>query len=819
MSITPPGTAPPGDAVPPTPGRGSSLARGSGLPQETTGFVGRRDEVARLTALLGTERLVTVVGPGGVGKTRVAVRAAAGAERDFGGCLAFLELSGMREAELLPGALAARLGIPDSDTRAPLDAVIGFLADRPALIVLDTCEHLARGCAELADALLSATPGVTVLATSRQSLGAPGERLFPIAPLPVGPDGGDAVELFEQRAAAVAPGFSVTPENRDAVVAICRTLDGVPLAVELAAARLRALPVDRLAAALDSRFRLLTGRNTQVERHRTLRTAIEWSHDLCTGAERLLWARLSVFAGSFSLAAAERICADDASAIPSGATAVALTDSPDAGDGVLDGIGVVEALIGLVDKSVVLREGGDGANAEDAEGDDRYRMLDTIREFGAERLAALGDADRMAGRHLDHFIALATEFGERMFDDDQLDRTRRMHQDHGNLQAALRYATSAPQPAGAAALSSGLWGYWHMIGRLADGRVWQTRVLEHLPGASAERSWALSVRSHMAVFQGDADVGVRDAEEAAAVARHIGDTWLEGRALMFVALGRTFLGDFEQAAAADERCARLVESGDNRTGLLLFHCIRAYLRLLRGDLDEAVASARRSLDVVGEGSGERWLQSYAHFIMGVASFLQARREHCFTAGCTGLRMKFELGDPIGTAYCLELLAWLAAEQDRFERAGWLLGAADVLWRRSGQRLSAQAILETFHADAERRATAALGEERFRELWRAGASHPLDEVIACAESDTDRLARVRVPRPSGPGDGPDGTPPLTRRELEVAALAVEGLSNREIAERLVISKRTVDAHMEHIFAKLGVTRRVKLAARLRTLNTD
>jgi non-specific serine/threonine protein kinase len=410
--------------------------RSGGLPAEVTGFVGRRAELAQLTGLLQTARLVTVTGPGGVGKTRVAFRAAALAAGRYPDGVRLVELSGLRDAELLPRNVAAGLGLPQSDSQ--LDAVLDSLHERQLLLILDTCEHLLDACAMFADAVLRACPGVTVLATSRQPLDVPGEHSCPVPPLPVpdspksasrapssrGPaedESGDAVELFAQRAAAAVPGFAVTAGNRAVVIRVCRRLDGIPLAIELAAVRLRALPLEQLAERLESRFRVLGGgRRSGLPRHQTLRTAIEWSHDLCTPAERALWARLSVFAGAFDVAAAEDVCAD---------ASLVRED-------------VVEALVGLVDKSVLLREDDGGT---------RYRLLDTLREFGGEQLAASGGEPEFQARHVTRYLAMAEHFGNHVFDDDQLGRYRAVRREHADIRAAIQYALALPGGDGEAA--------------------------------------------------------------------------------------------------------------------------------------------------------------------------------------------------------------------------------------------------------------------------------------------------------------------------------------------------------------------------------
>ncbi len=300
---------------------GTSSRMPGTLPPPTSGLVGREAELARARELLGRSRLVTITGPGGVGKSRLAVRAAAEAADRFRDGAHVVELSAVHDPALLAHTLAARLAIPglssaESGQGAQQDRLLGFIRERQLLLVLDTCEHLVDACAALADTVLREAPGVTVLATSRQPLDAAGEAVLQLAPLPVPEPGAatagkaDAVELFAQRAAAAVPGFTVTPENLADVITVCRRLDGIPLAIELATVRLRALSLHQMAERIDDRLRLLTGgRRSATPRHQTLRAAIEWSYSLCTPAEQLLWARLSVFAGGFDLAAAEAVCA------------------------------------------------------------------------------------------------------------------------------------------------------------------------------------------------------------------------------------------------------------------------------------------------------------------------------------------------------------------------------------------------------------------------------------------------------------------------------------------------------------------------------
>jgi non-specific serine/threonine protein kinase len=505
--------------------------RPSELPIEVTGFVGRQTELALLAELLVTSRLATVTEPGGVGKTRVSLRAAATVMQEFADGVCLVELSGLTDPELLPYTVATALGLPEQDPRSQLDVVLDYLRERKLLLILDTCEHLLDACAMLADLLIQASPDVTVLATSRQPLDVPGERTCQIAPLPVpeeedGTGSGDSVELFAQRATAVVPGFTITDANRVDVIKLCRRLDGIPLAIELAAIRPRAVPLEQLVDRLEDHFRVLTGgRRTALPRHQTLRVAIEWSYNLCSPGEQLLWTRLSVFAGAFDIAAAEEVCAE--------------------GQGIAQDE-VLELLIGLVDKSVVLR-------VEDKA--TRYRLLDSLREFGAERL---GDASTIRKLHIARYSRIAGYFGEQL-SDDQLGEFRSLRRDHANIRAALEYALALPG-AGLQAirLAADLHNYWVMSGLLREGNYWLTKLLDRFTESTTERARALNGRSHVRSFLGETAGALTDATEAIAVAEAIGDDAARGRGYLYKHLALTFGGSLAEAAPVDPVAAAVV---------------------------------------------------------------------------------------------------------------------------------------------------------------------------------------------------------------------------------------------------------------------
>jgi non-specific serine/threonine protein kinase len=755
------------------------------LPGEITGFVGRRRELAVLDGLLVTARLVTVTGPGGVGKTRVALRAAARARGRFADGAFLAELGGLHDPGLLPHTVASCLGLAEQDARAQADAIVDYLQGRQLLLVLDSCEHLIGACADLVGLLLRYAARVTVLATSRQPMNVLGEHCYPVPPLPVprleaghgesgmgeggaGRGRGDAVELFAQRATAASPGFAVTSGNRDDVIRLCRRLDGIPLAIELAAVQLRTLTLSQLSRRLEHRLGPLTGDRRAVLPHQqTLSATTQWSYDLCSEAEQRLWARLSVFAGSFDIPAAEAVCAG----------------------GPLAAEDVLPTLIGLVDKSVVLRSEEDGT---------RYWLLDTIREFGVGRLDS-GEAETAQDRHVAYFRALAGDFGAHAKDDDQLPRYRRLRREHPDLRAALGYALSVPgREREAARLAADLRAYWEISGLLREGIYWLTKLLLRFEDPSAERAWLLLTRGVLTTLQGDLAPAVADLELSVSLAQEHGETRACALGHAYLCLALTFSGRHAEAAAAGAVAGERLDALGHFAGLVSLDIHLGYLHLLSGEFDLAIERCEQGLGRLGT-SQERWARGYLLVIKAMALFFQGQDEASAAAARSALAKKHELGDTVGTAYCLEALGMLAVRQQRAERTAWLFGAADVLWDMAGTRLGGTAIMEELHQQAVKAAQDVLGEGRYAALFRGGAAQPLDRIVGLATADDDELPAA-----------PDLPGPLTEREREIAVLVAEGMSNRDIARQLAIAKRTVDAHLGHIFAKLGISSRVRLA---------
>ncbi|MGD0701757.1 MAG: LuxR C-terminal-related transcriptional regulator [Trebonia sp.] len=785
---------------------GNATERQEQLPSEASDFIGRAAELRRVQSLLRDNRLVTLVGPGGVGKTRVALRTADQVQTGYPDGVCLVRLSALRDPELLPHTVASALELPEQSGGSQLDAVLTHLRDRRLLLILDTCEHIIDAAAIFAEAVITEAPKVTVLVTSREPLDVTGESCYTLPALGLPDDDspgqgrGDAIELFALRAAGVVPGFAVTDENRADVIRLCTRLDGMPLAIELAAVQLRELPLkglaDRLERRIDRGIALLTGGGEDSDgRHRTLRDAIGWSYDLCTPAERALWSRLSVFAGSFGVDAVEEVCAS----------------------GELSRDQIFDTVVRLVDKSVITRD--DSASGEDSGQPTRYKMLDTIREFGAERLAASGGVADVRNRFIARYLSMARYFGQHVVDDDQLDRLRELRREHANLRAALEYTLDATESesrryADGAELAVALYGYWHMSGLLREGKYWLDKALDRFPDrTSAERGWALVVRGYLGAMQGEANEAVRDATAGTEIGLARGDLPLVARGYTYLTLALTIADRYDEARAAGAHAEQPLQTLNDRAGLRILDVHLAHVANLTGDVEGALHYARQVTDRFGETSEtgdsgqaaeikERWAQGWAWTIAAMAQFRDASRdEQTAQAARKALLAKHELYDVLGMAYCLEIHGWLADRANRHRRAAWLLGAADPLWERAGGRLGGTAGLLQVHEDAMGKTRAGLGAKRFDSVFTEAGKHPLEQMVQFAVSDDDEPAtdgaRWRVPGQ------------LTCREAEIADLAARGMSNRQIAEHLFISKRTVDAHLDHIYAKLGISSRIEL----------
>src|SRR3954452_6290680 len=500
------------------------------LPAELTSFVGRRAELAGVRQALEAGRLVTLIGAGGVGKTRLAVRAASAARRAFRDGVWLVDAAPLRDDELLAPTIAAALGLQSRAARWAPAVLAEQLAGRAMLLVLDNCEHMGEACAVGVEALLTRCPDRRVLAPSRQPLDIPGENLLAVQPLPA-PGYGDrcvapdvlgrfeAVTLFVERACALEPRFALTQENAAAIAELCYRLDGLPLAVELAAARVRHLSPQQMLDRLDPGYDLLRTRSRVTPpRQRSLRSLVEWSHDLCDEGERRFWARLSVFSGSFSAESAEAVCAG----------------------GELPREAVLPTLAALVDKSIVVSEPGDL--------EVRFRLLEVIRAYGHERLVAAGEEDALRRAHRDHFWAATTEDYLHWFGPDQLRLLRWCRQERDNLRAAIDFSLEdGGGQAAAAGLANALAGEAIINGLHAEGRHWIDKVLAVSGLPDRERATLLWVGASCALQQGDPDGAEPWLEEAIELASRLEERHETAMALAFLGSCRLMQGRLEEA--------------------------------------------------------------------------------------------------------------------------------------------------------------------------------------------------------------------------------------------------------------------------------
>ncbi|WP_406302232.1 LuxR C-terminal-related transcriptional regulator [Streptomyces sp. NBC_00885] len=757
--------------------------RGAGtLPAQTTRFIGRRRELSQARTLLSRGRLVTLTGPGGIGKTRLALQLAADVRRSFPDGVWLVELAALQDGQELAQTVAVRLRLGIEGISDPLPRLVEHVAGRRMLLVLDNCEHVLDASAALVATLLAASPELQVLSTSRQALTVSGEHIFPVPPMTlsssaVPAEQSEAVTLFADRAGAVRPDYALTSENAAVAEDICRRLDGVPLAIELAAAQMRALSAPQILMRLDDRFRLLSvGPRSALPRQRTLRAAIDWSYDLCTHEERLLWARLSVLSGGFDLEAAEQICS---------------------GDGI-DQHDVLGLITSLVDKSVLTcAEHGTRM---------RYGLLDTLRQYGREQLAASGEEHTLRERHRDYYRRVAEQAENEWFGPDQMAWFTRLHIEHSNLHAALTFTVNEPGHAQVAiGLAASLWS--HPLGFLGfgsfnEGRRWLDRALALDDEPSALRAKALFVDGLLAVFQGDIRSARARLQECQAMAAAGGEHPDLSRATVTLAgLVALFQADFPRAIVMlDEAFTRHEAAGDAGSAaitacMLTSACV---------NLDDPAATlhAERFLALC-EAHGAAWSSTHAQWAMGLDLYRRGLHQQAATLVQGGLRDKPLPYDQCGVAQCLEVLGWCAVAAGRDERAAMLMGAADAAWQVAGSMLTGLGHLQTGHQRVEAHLRKEMDAAVFAAATQAGRALTLEQAVAYALQDASVA--------DAPPPVQEASSPLTRREGQVADLVAEGMTNKEIAARLTISRRTAEGHVDHILTKMGFTSRAQIAA--------
>ncbi|KXF56488.1 LuxR family transcriptional regulator [Rhodococcus sp. SC4] len=754
--------------------------RSGNLPSELTSFVGRRREMTDARRLLTVTRLLTLTGIGGVGKTRLALRIAVDAQRAFDDGVWLVELGELQDETLVTDAVTAALALRDPTTRPALETLLGYFRDRRVLLVLDNCEHLVDAVARMADALLRACPELRILATSREPLGIGGEMVMRVPPLTV-PDPDrqpslqglpryEAVTLFTDRAVAAVPEFGLNEGNQGAVAGICQRLDGLPLPIELAAVRLRAMSAEQILQRLTDRYRLLTaGVRGAPSRQQTLRLCIDWSYELCSAQEQELWGRLAVFAGGFELDAAESICA-----------------------GQLSAEYLLDLVAALVDKSILIREEA-GAVV-------RYRLLETLREYGREKLQETGEYAALRRRHRDWYQQLALRAETEWISSRQQDWIARLEREQPNLREALQFCLTVPGDiAGGTGLqiAGALYPFWLSRGLLSEGRLLLERVLASpSEPPTPERVKCLYAASVLAGVQGDLSAVSALVEEARVLAERIDSA--PARAISIHAAGRLAVrsGDLPNAVMYFESVL-----GEFRAEGDILRQVECLLGLalacgLLGDTARAVACHQEVLAIT-ELHGESVHRAYSLWALGLAM-----RPSDAGQGTTlleqSLRLARSVDDPLGSALSVEALAWVAADEHRPKRAAVLMGAAEALRLTVGSSTVIVPNQLAYHEECERLTRRALGEHAFEAEVRHGRAMGSDAAIAYA---LDEKLEAQA----------SAATVLTRREREVAELVAKGLTNRAIADKLVIAQRTAQGHVEHVLAKLGFTSRTQIAA--------
>lgn len=845
------------------------------LPAQVTSFIGRASEITAVKDLLSTARLVTLTGAGGCGKTRLALRVAHDLVESYADGVWLVELAPLSDPKLVPQAVAAVLDVPEQPGQPVLDTLVNYMRSKHLLLVLDNCEHVIEACARLADTLLRACPDLSILATSRESLGIVGESGWTVPslslpdvrqPLPSLADlsHSEAVQLFVARAGEIKSNFALNQLNSSAVSQICQRLDGIPLAIELAAARVKVLQPAEIATRLDDRFSLLTvGSRTAIPRHQTLRAAIDWSYDLLSEPERVLLRRLAVFAGGWTLEAAEQVCTDEET---------------------LDGISpaqVLDLLSHLVDKSLVLVQAQGGST--------RYHMLETIREYAFEKLNGANETDLRRTRHLDFFVSFAEHAEPEMKRAQQLEWFERLDAEIDNFRASLAWSLGQGRVEKGLRLAGALLRFWDMRGYWSEGSERVERLLiqpEAAPRtltranallAAAELAGSLGASKRavqylqelIAIARDHGTTGKRTlalglaalsdrifiadqvraeslVEEGLTIARSTGDAWLIGSLLYqrgFLLTGRK---EDQAAREALEESLMLFKSAGDLHGAAAasYHASRIYFR--EGDWARARQEREASLPFLRQAKDRRYVW---FMVNGLGEIARAEGNYDLAKGFydEGLELARELGakfqmalatanagyvalydgkvayaqalfaeslelarevDYGGTTACALLgFAGVAAASKNARRAVQLLSAVNRMLTEGDRRIFTPA------DEAEYRRHLAIAREQLDDAvlnaaWEQGRALTLEQAIEYA------LEMPLTPEPGVPHTKPPQVAKkelhgLTARERQVAARIAQGMSNREIAEALVVSERTIESHVTNILNKLGFTTRAQI----------
>ena len=768
------------------------------LPVQLTSFVGREKELADAKRLLNNTHLLTLIGPGGTGKTRLSLQAASEILDQYPDGVWFVELAPILDPLLVPRTTAIAIGLRYESQRPVIDVLCDYLRDKKMLLVLDNCEHLVDACARMADQILRAAPDTRILASSREALGIGGEVTYRVPSLGL-PDLShpplvetlsqfEAVKLFIDRATAAVPTFTVTNENAPALAQVCYHLDGIPLAIELAAAKIRVLSVEQIAKRLDDRFRLLTGGSrTALERHQTLRAAIDWSYNLLSPNEQALFRRLSVFVGGWLLEAVESVCSD------------ASIQSDE----------VLELLEHLINKSIVI--------TEEVQHETRYHMLETIRQYARAKLFDSGEDKTLRQKHSDWFLELAEDAEHGMLFGNEIAKWMdRLEHDLDNFRAALAWLLETEQIEQCVRLASKLHSFWLDRNYYSEGRYWLETGLKSRDVLS-KNTLASAIRTSGRVLgrMGEYDQAIRHGEESVALFREIGDK-------------------FDLAFALQLLADTVYESGDDNTYNYHKEALGLYRELGHRDLANwslidlgwqhvTAGNFLEGFSILDEcwqttqELNEPYLIAYSLFVLGMCRWRHAELDKSEAALKEGLRLYHQLGDRWFTHACLIGLAGVASSRGKGEQAAKLIGFSDKgmefiggvkppFWLRDYEN----PIIDSIRSEME--------DSAYTKAWNEGYSMTLEQAIELAESQLILTTPAPGPKletgssilPSQREAEKQKYGGLTDRERQVAAQIAQGKSNQAIAAELFVGLKTVEAHVTHILSKLGFNSRAQIA---------
>ena len=749
------------------------------LPAEATSFIGRRSELAELRKKLTGSRLLSLVGPGGVGKSRLAIRIARDLERGFTGGAWLVELAELQDPALVSNAVMKALDLRDQAATEPLALLLSYLQDKQLLLVVDNCEHLLGAAAQLVTDVLRIAPDARVIATSREPLSVAGEQVIPVSPLelPAAHTAeplaqlrqNEAILLFTERAAAASGKFELTSANQAAVVDLCRRLDGVPLAIELAAVRTRVLSVEQIRDRLGDRFGLLTGGSrAALPRHQTLRTTIDWSHDLLASDERILLRRLCAFAGRFTLEDVESVC-----------TSVEVPVKR-----------ALDSLSSLVDKSLVIKE--------DAKGIACYRLHETMREYAGLKLEEAGEVESLELQCSEYYRSRCKQFahGGRYGLPEHLEW---MDLEIDNVRSVLRRCLTHANYARGIDLATSLGWYW-ITRATTEGGLWLDELLASGSGTPEAQARAYFTRGFLAMLQANPTAALPALERSAAAARELSQPRLLAQSLAVASIAENMAGDHASARRLLDAAQVVIGDLEDVRATLAFLQAQAQNAFFEGDLDTVRAASAEGARL-SRAVGDLYSLSSMLGGLGFAALIAGDFDEAKLVLADGLRISHQIDDRQTLFYMLGALGSQAAGSRQARLAAQLLGAAEAM--RSGTGASVIQYLVPLFAQARESAIAMLGATRFEAEFKAGRALSREAAISLA------LGESAAPAAVGSGGAEPGL--LGHREAEVAGLVADGLSNRQIGVRLFISERTVDSHVRSILNKLGFNSRAQVAA--------